>query len=42
MTPKESKAIRARQKAQARILGLVLGGLALLFFFITIAKLGMR
>ena len=28
-----------RQRARRKVLGLILGGLALLFFFITIAKM---
>lgn len=31
---------RQRQRSRNRVLGLILGGLALLFFAITIAKLG--
>lgn len=30
---------RRRQRARSMVLGLVLGGLAVLFFFITIAKM---
>lgn len=33
---------RARQKARNRVLGMVLGGLAILFFAITIVKLGLK
>jgi len=39
MTPEEEKLIRARQRARANMMGLVLGALAILFFFITIAKM---
>lgn len=42
MTPEEEKAVRARQKSRALVLGLLLGGLVILFYAITIAKLGMR
>ena len=38
-TPAELAEYRRRQKARARVLGLVLGALAVLFFFITIAKM---
>ena len=31
--------IRARQRARARITGLILAALAVLFFFVTIAKI---
>jgi hypothetical protein len=33
---------RARQRARNRVLGLVLGALAVLFFAITMAKLGLQ
>lgn len=36
LTPEE----RARQKARSKALGLVLGALVILFFIVTIAKLG--
>jgi hypothetical protein len=39
MTPEEQQAIQARQHSRARITGLILGGLAILFFAITMAKL---
>lgn len=39
MTPDEQKLIQDRQRARARVMGLVLGGLAVLFFAITIAKM---
>ncbi|CAH0351135.1 hypothetical protein BH11PSE5_BH11PSE5_31360 [soil metagenome] len=40
MTPEEQKEIRARQKSRAIVTGLILGGLVLLFYAITIVKLG--
>jgi hypothetical protein len=40
--PPDQDAYRARQRSRNRVMGLVLGGLAILFFAITIAKLGMR
>ena len=40
MSPAETEAWRARQKSRNRMMGLVLGGLAILFFAITIVKLG--
>lgn len=36
----QSREIRARQQARARVLGLVLGALCILFFAITIVKIG--
>jgi hypothetical protein len=39
MTPEEQKLIQDRQRARARVMALVLGGLAILFFAITIAKM---
>jgi len=36
------KAFRARQKARNRALGLVLGALVVLFFAITVVKLGVQ
>ncbi len=39
MTPDESDLIRARQRSRARVLGLVLGGFAILVFLIAIAKI---
>jgi hypothetical protein len=32
--------IRARQRARSRVMALVLAGMALLFFFLTFAKIG--
>ena len=40
MSAAEAEAWRARQKSRNRMMGLVLGGLAILFFAITIVKLG--
>lgn len=38
-TPPDMEEYRRRQKARSKVMGLLLGGLALLFFFITIAKM---
>ncbi|MFC4294401.1 hypothetical protein ACFO0A_04935 [Novosphingobium tardum] len=38
----EMAAYRARQRGRNRVMGLVLGGLAILFFAITMAKLGLK
>ena len=40
MTPEENDLIRARQKSRALVMGLLLGALVLLFYGITIAKMG--
>lgn len=40
MTPEEQEQIRARQKSRAVMTGLLLGFLAILFFAITLAKIG--
>ena len=40
MSEAELEAFRARQKSRNRVMGLVLGSLAILFFAITIVKLG--
>ncbi|WP_022682526.1 hypothetical protein [Sphingobium bisphenolivorans] len=40
MTPEEDKKIRARQKSRAIVTGLLLGALVILFYAITIAKIG--
>ncbi len=40
MTEADLDAFRARQKSRNRVMGLVLGSLAVLFFAITIVKLG--
>lgn len=39
MSDADLAAFRARQKSRNRMMGLVLGGLAILFFAITIVKL---
>lgn len=39
MTPEDEKLVRDRQRARARVTGIVLIALAILFFAITIAKL---
>lgn len=39
MTPEHEKLVRARQRARARVTGIVLVALVILFFAITIAKL---
>jgi hypothetical protein len=41
VTP-EDEVIRARQRARARVLALLLGAFVILLFFITIAKTGMN
>ena len=38
MTPDDQDLIRARQKGRAIVMALLLGGFALLIFFITLAK----
>jgi hypothetical protein len=40
MTPEEERLVRARQKSRAIITGLLLGALVILFYSITIAKIG--
>ncbi len=40
MTPEEERLVRARQKSRAIITGLLLGALVILFYAITIAKIG--
>lgn len=40
MTPEEEKQVRARQKSRTILMGLLLGGLVILFYAITIAKIG--
>lgn len=42
LTPEEQKEIRARQKSRALVVGLLLGFLVILFYAITITKLGMQ
>lgn len=39
-TPEETRIIRARQAARSRIMGIVLISLCVLFFMITIVKIG--
>lgn len=39
-TAEESVQIRARQAARSKIMALILGGLCVLFFAITIVKIG--
>lgn len=40
MTPDEDKQVRARQKSRAIVTGLLLAALVVLFYAITIAKIG--
>ncbi|HJT41341.1 MAG TPA: hypothetical protein VJ762_13505 [Sphingobium sp.] len=40
MTPEEDDQVRARQKSRAIVTGLLLGALVILFYAITIAKIG--
>jgi hypothetical protein len=40
VTPEEERETRARQKSRALVTGLLLGFLVILFYFITIAKMG--
>lgn len=40
MTAAETRLIRARQDSRSRVLGIILAGLCLLFFAITIVKIG--
>lgn len=40
MTPEEEQQVRARQKSRAVITGIILGALVILFYAITIAKMG--
>lgn len=39
-TPEETRLIRERQAARSKVMGLVLVGLCILFFLITVAKIG--
>jgi hypothetical protein len=39
-TSEESQLIRKRQAARSRVMGIILGGLCVLFFAITIVKVG--
>lgn len=40
MTPEEQQQVRTRQKSRALVTGLLLGALVILFYAITIAKIG--
>lgn len=40
MTPEEDRQVRARQKSRAIVTGVLLGALVILFYAITIAKIG--
>ena len=40
MSPEDQDQVRARQKSRALVTGLLLGFLAILFFAITLAKIG--
>lgn len=40
MTPEEQDQIRARQKSRALVTGLLLAALVILFYAITLAKIG--
>ncbi|WP_370170824.1 hypothetical protein [Sphingobium abikonense] len=40
MTPEEQELVRTRQKSRSIITGLLLGFLVILFFAITLAKIG--
>lgn len=40
MTPEEQSRIQARQRARANMLAILLGALCVLFFAITIVKIG--
>lgn len=40
MTPEEHDKVRARQRARALVTGLLLAALVVLFYAITIAKIG--
>lgn len=40
MTPEEDDQVRVRQKSRAIVTGLLLGALVILFYAITIAKIG--
>ena len=42
MTGHEDEVIRARQKARARLMALLLGAFVVLLFFITVAKIGIN
>lgn len=40
MTPEELKQLRKRQRSRSIVMGLILAGLAVLFYGITIARMG--
>ncbi|BAI95506.1 hypothetical protein Sj15T_33040 [Sphingobium sp. TA15] len=40
MTPDEDRQVRTRQKSRAIVTGVLLGALVILFYAITIAKIG--
>ncbi|MFK4792863.1 hypothetical protein [Sphingobium sp. ZW T5_29] len=40
MTPEEQEQVRSRQKSRAILTGVLLGALVILFYAITIAKIG--
>ncbi len=40
MTPAEEKAFTQRRAARSRVIGLVLAALAVLFFLITVVRMG--
>lgn len=40
LSPEEEKIVRARQKSRALVMGLMLGFLVILFYAITIVKIG--
>jgi len=39
MTPEEEDVVRRRQKSRAIVMGLLLGGLAILIFLITLSRI---
>jgi hypothetical protein len=40
LSTEQSRLVRERQQGRARMMGLILGGLCILFFAITIVKIG--
>lgn len=42
LSPEEERVIRARQKSRSVVLGVILGFMVILFYAITIAKMGAR
>jgi hypothetical protein len=40
LSQEQSRLVRDRQQSRARMMGLILGGLCLLFFAVTIVKVG--